>query len=60
MQDKVIFPFKKLTFAPGYRSGDRLGTGSIPEGESGIGLVVGQNGKKVRQRITVNILKEVK
>jgi hypothetical protein len=57
---KVIFPFKKLTFAPGYRRGDRLGAGSIPEGESGIDLVVGQNGKKVRQRITVNIVKEVK
>lgn len=55
---RVIFPHKKLAYAPGYQKGWVLQGGLIPEGENGIDLVVTQNGKVIRHRITVRIIEE--
>jgi hypothetical protein len=55
---RVIFPHKKIAYAPGYQRGWKLQGGLIPEGENGIDLVVVQNGKVIRHRITVRIVEE--
>ncbi len=55
---RVIFPHKKIAYAPGYQGGWKLQGGLIPEGENGIDLVVTQNGKVIRHRITVRIIEE--
>jgi hypothetical protein len=55
---RVIFPHKRLAYAPGYQRGWKLQGGLIPEGENGIDLVVAQNGKVIRHRITVRIIEE--
>ncbi len=55
---RVIFPHKKIAYAPGYQRGWKLQGGLIPEGENGIDLVVTQNGKVIRHRITVRIIEE--
>jgi len=55
---RVIFPHKKIAYAPGYQKGWKLQGGLIPEGENGIDLVVKQNGQVIRHRITVRIVEE--
>jgi hypothetical protein len=55
---RVIFPHKRLAYAPGYQRGWKLQGGLIPEGENGVDLVVTQNGKVIRHRITVKIIEE--
>ena len=55
---RVIFPHKKIAYAPGYQRGWKLQGGKIPEGENGIDLVVKQNGRVTRHRITVRIVEE--
>lgn len=57
---RVIFPHKKLAYAPGYQRGWKLQGGLIPEGENGIDLVVKQNGKVLKHRITVRIVEQKK
>jgi len=57
---RIIFPHKKIAYAPGYQRGWKLQGGLIPEGENGIDLVVRQNGKVIRHRITVRIVEEEK
>ncbi len=55
---RVIFPHKKLAYAPGYQPGQKISGGLIPEGENGIDLVVKLDGKTFRHRITVRISEE--
>jgi hypothetical protein len=55
---RVIFPHKKIAYAPGYQRGWKLQGGLLPEGENGIDLVVRQNGRVIRHRITVRIVEE--
>jgi hypothetical protein len=55
---RVIFPHKKIAYAPGYQRGWKLQGGLIPEGENGIDLVVKQNGRVIRHRITVRIVEK--
>ena len=55
---RIIFPHKKLAYAPGYQRGWKLQGGLLPEGENGIDLVVKQNGRVIRHRITVRIVEE--
>jgi hypothetical protein len=42
----------------GYQRGWKLQGGLLPEGENGIDLVVRQNGRVIRHRITVRIVEE--
>jgi hypothetical protein len=55
---RVIYPHKKIAYAPGYQKGWELQGGLLPEGENGIDLVVTQNGQVTRHRITVRIVEE--
>jgi hypothetical protein len=55
---RILFPHNRLAYAPGYQRGWKLQGGLIPEGENGIDLVVTQNGKVIRHRITVRIVEE--
>ena len=55
---RVIFPHRKIAYAPGYQRGWTLQGGLIPEGENGIDLVVKQNSRVIRHRITVRIVEE--
>lgn len=60
---KVIAPVKLIAWKPlksDNKSQPGFSAGPVPEGESGIALVVKQNGNVIRETITVDIKIEVK
>ena len=57
---KIIAPYRLLARAPltsKSQHAGKINTGPIPSGENGIVLFITQNGKKIVEKLTVNITK---